>query len=95
MLEADIEAKFRDAVKAAGGKAFKFISPGNSGVPDRLVVLPGNRIGFVELKQKGKKPSVLQTKQLNWLRSRGCTTAVLDKTEDIPAVIEMIQGGET
>lgn len=38
--ETDIEYKLRDKVKALGGRAYKFVSPGNAGVPDRLVVLP-------------------------------------------------------
>lgn len=41
MREKEIEEKFREAVKRAGGKAYKFVSPGNDGVPDRLVVMPG------------------------------------------------------
>lgn len=38
--EKDIESKLRNKVKELGGRAYKFVSPGNSGVPDRLVVLP-------------------------------------------------------
>ena len=40
MLEKDIEEKLRNKVKKLGGKAYKFVSPGNAGVPDRLVILP-------------------------------------------------------
>ena len=40
MLENELEKKLRDKVKKLGGKAYKFVSPGNAGVPDRLVVLP-------------------------------------------------------
>ena len=50
MLEKDIEKLFRDEIKKAGGKAYKFTSPGNDGVPDRIVMLPGGHIVFVELK---------------------------------------------
>ena len=60
MLEKDIETKLRNKVKALGGRAYKFVSPGNSGVPDRLVVLPGGKIGFAELKRPGKMPRKLQ-----------------------------------
>lgn len=87
MRERELERKFRDAVRASGGKAYKFISPGNDGVPDRLVVLPGGHIGFVELKQKGKKPTRLQEQQMEILQSMGCFTEVLDNPEDIPGVI--------
>lgn len=55
MRESTIEAYLRDRVKELGGKAYKFVSPGNDGVPDRLVCLPGGRAVFVELKAPGKK----------------------------------------
>lgn len=54
-LEKRIEAKFREKIKSLGGRALKFISPGNAGVPDRLVILPGNKIGFAELKRPRRK----------------------------------------
>ncbi len=98
MRERDLERKFRDAVKASGGRAYKFVSPGNDGVPDRLVVLPGGYVGFVELKQKGKKPSGLQEQQMGVLRGLGCFATVLDDPEDIPAVIRRIReagGGQS
>ncbi len=44
MLEKMIEQKLRNEVKALGGRAYKFVSPGNDGVPDRLVVLPGGKV---------------------------------------------------
>ena len=50
MKESEIEARLVRGVKALGGVAYKFVSPGNVGVPDRVVVLPGGRVIFVELK---------------------------------------------
>ena len=90
MLEKELEEKFKNAVKAAGGRAFKFVSPGNDGVPDRLAVLPGGHIGFVELKQKGKKPTKLQTKQMQRLKDLGCFVYLLDDEKDIDSVIAAI-----
>ena len=78
MLEKDIEKYLRDQVKKLGGKAYKFVSPGNSGVPDRMVCLPGGRIYFVELKAPGKKPTVLQLRQMKLLRDLGFNVKVLD-----------------
>lgn len=94
MLEKELEKKFCGRVKAAGGKAYKFVSPGNDGVPDRLVVLPGGRIGFVELKQKGRKPAPLQQKRLQELRELGCCAAVLDDLADADAVLSQIREAE-
>ena len=54
MNEKDIESRFRKAVKDAGGLALKFVSPGYSGVPDRIVLMPRGMMCFVELKAPGK-----------------------------------------
>ncbi|GGP07310.1 VRR-NUC domain-containing protein [Oceanobacillus neutriphilus] len=78
MREKDIEEYLRKEVKKAGGKAYKFESPGNDGVPDRIVIFPGNKIFFVELKAPGKKPRPLQLKQMRDLRSLSCEVLVID-----------------
>lgn len=81
MRESELETKFRNLIARSGGKAYKFVSPGNDGVPDRLVILPGGRIGFVELKQKGGKPRRLQQHRMRELEDLGCFTAVVDDME--------------
>ena len=55
MREKTTETKLVKAVRAIGGLAPKFVSPGLDGVPDRLVLLPGGRIAFIELKAQGKR----------------------------------------
>jgi hypothetical protein len=60
MKERDIEAYLRDRVKALGGIAFKFVSPGHAGVADRIVCMPGGVVWFVEVKAPGGKLSPLQ-----------------------------------
>ena len=47
MAEKDIERFLVNGVKKLGGVAYKFVSPGNAGVPDRLIVMPGGRVYFV------------------------------------------------
>lgn len=54
MRESVVEKKFAAEVKKRGGLAVKFVSPGFNGVPDRLVLFPGGRLAFVELKAPGK-----------------------------------------
>lgn len=77
MLEKDIEKLFRDEIKKAGGKAYKFTSPGNDGVPDRIVMLPDGRIVFVELKTDTGKLSRLQELQCRQIAELGQTVIVL------------------
>ncbi len=92
MRESELEKKFCGMVAQAGGKAYKFISPGNSGVPDRIVILPGGKIGFIELKRAGESPRKLQQFQQAELERLGCYTAVVDSVECAAAVIdEMIR----
>ena len=91
MRERDVEIYLRDKVKKAGGKAYKFESPGNDGVPDRIVIFPGNRIFFVELKAPGKKPRSLQIKQMNLLSSFGCDVRVIDSKEGVDEFIKKVR----
>lgn len=91
MRECELERRFCRLVAQAGGKAYKFVSPGNGGVPDRIVVLPGGRIGFVELKQEGGRPRKLQQFQQAELERLGCYTAVVDSLERAVAVIDELE----
>ena len=93
MKESELEEKFRALVMQAGGKAYKFISPGNDGVPDRLVVLPGGKVGFVELKRPGKASRKLQKFRQNELKQLGCYTAEVDNEQRAGEVILDIIAG--
>ena len=68
MLEKDIEKILVSEVKKLGGRAYKWVSPGNDGVPDRIVILPGLRPMFVELKTEKGQLSALQRVQINRLQ---------------------------
>lgn len=92
MREKTIEQKFRAAVKAAGGLAVKFASPGFDGVPDRLALLPGGRMAFVEVKAPGKKPRPLQLARHRLLRQLGFKVYVLDDEGQIEKIISEIGG---
>jgi hypothetical protein len=60
MLEKDIENLLVWHVERIGGKAYKFCSPSNRGVSDRIVCLPDGTTWFIELKKKGGRLSVQQ-----------------------------------
>lgn len=76
--ESLIEKRLVTEVKKAGGIAYKFVSPGKRSVPDRIVLLPGGRLVFVECKAPGKPPRADQTREHKRLRALGFTVVVLD-----------------
>ncbi|ELV3820377.1 VRR-NUC domain-containing protein [Salmonella enterica subsp. enterica serovar Muenchen] len=73
-----IEKHLVTEVKKAGGIAYKFVSPGRRSVPDRIVLLPGGRLVFVECKALGKPPRADQLREHERLRALGFTVVVLD-----------------
>lgn len=68
MLEREIEKILVEEVKKLGGRAYKWVSPGNDGVPDRIVILPGERPYFVELKTGKGRLTALQEMQIGRLK---------------------------
>ncbi len=80
MLERDIERKVCERAKRAGWLAFKFTSPQQRGVPDRLFIRDG-QIVFIEFKRTGEQPTKLQARMIARLREAGCTVFVCDSVE--------------
>ena len=91
MREKLIEQKLIRAVKAAGGIAVKFVSPGYDGMPDRLVLLPGGKMAFVEVKAHGMKPRPLQIRRHVLLRQLGFLVYVLDDESQIGGILNEIR----
>ena len=91
MYEREIERKLVARTKAMGGIAPKFTSPGFDGMPDRLILLPGGRMAFVELKAPGKKPRPLQETRHKLLRRLGFKVYVIDSVEQIGSVLSEIE----
>ena len=90
MLEKAIERTLVQAVKAQGGICPKFVCPGTDGMPDRIVLLPGGHIGFVEVKAPGKKPRPLQLARHSLLNGLGYRVYVLDDIGQIGGVLDDI-----
>jgi hypothetical protein len=91
MREKTIEQHLVKAVKNSGGIAPKLVSPGFDGMPDRLVLLPGGNIGFVEVKAPGKEPRPLQVARHGLLRRLGFKVYVLDAPEQIGGILDEIR----
>jgi len=92
MREKQIEQKLVRAVKNMGGIAPKLVCPGFDGMPDRIVLLPGGHMGFVEVKAMGCKPRPLQEARHGLLRRLGFKVYVLDDEQQIEKIITEIRG---
>ena len=90
MREKQVEQKLVRAVKARGGICPKFVSPGFDGMPDRIVLLPGGRMAFVEVKAPGKAPRPLQEARHRLLRQLGFKVYVLDDEDQIGGILDEI-----
>ena len=90
MREKHIEKELAARTRAMGGIAPKFTSPGFDGMPDRLVLLPRGRMGFVELKAPGRIPRPLQLARHRLLRRLGFKVYVIDEINQIDSVWEEI-----
>ena len=91
MRESVIERRLVTEAVKRGGFAPKFVSPGLDGVPDRLLLFPGGRLAFVEVKAPGKKPRPLQRRRIEQLTALGFRVYVLDRKEQIGEILDEVQ----
>ncbi|MEN7553157.1 VRR-NUC domain-containing protein [Clostridioides difficile] len=92
MLESKIEKRLKKEIELLGGKAMKFISPGEAGVPDRIVLLPEGHVIFVELKAPGKKLRKLQQYKMLELRELGFKVKCVSTLKEIDDFIKEVKG---
>lgn len=88
MREKEVEKYLVRKVKDNGGRAYKFESPGNAGVPDRVLILPKGKTIFVECKAPGGKLTKLQEAQIRKFDSLGHTVFVIDSYEAVDGFID-------
>ncbi len=94
MRESTIEARLVREVKKRGGLCYKFTSPGNPGVPDRIVILPGGITVYVELKTEIGRLAKIQKWQIEELRRRGAAVRVLKGMEQVMEFLGEVDKGE-
>lgn len=88
MRESQIENYLKREIEKLGGLCLKFVSPGNKGVPDRLLILPGGKVIFAELKNGNKgRLSALQVRMQTVLKSLQCRTYVLTAKPEVDKLI--------
>ena len=81
MRESTIETNCSKWAKANGWLGFKFSSPQQRGVPDRLYIRDGLTV-YVEFKALGKLPTKYQLHTIGKIRAKGATVYVIDNLED-------------
>lgn len=91
MREILIERKLITAVKKRGGICPKWVCPGCDGMPDRIVLLPEMKIGFVEVKGPGEQPRPLQLARHRVIKKLGFQVFVLDDPQQIGGILDEIQ----
>ena len=92
MYESAFEQSICRYIKNLGGKAYKWVSPGTRGVPDRIAILPGGRIIFIEVKRPGLSGglSAQQKKVAEKLTKLGCTVWRISDMEELKARLNEI-----
>lgn len=90
MRESALERRLVRDVERIGGLAPKWVSPGNRGVPDRIILLPGGHIAFVEMKTIGKRLGPLQAKWAETLHNLGHKVYMIDSEDGILGFIDEV-----
>ena len=90
MKEKSIERKLVEEVKKMGGLCPKFVSPGWDGVPDRMILMPGGRIAFVELKAPGKKMRPIQLVRKRQMEGFGFKVFCIDSMDQIGGLLDEV-----
>lgn len=91
MLEKDIEVWLNKQIEKMGGLAFKFTSPGNPGVPDRIYILPNGAVWFVELKQQFGRIARIQRWQRERLLQQGCNYRLVRGMNDAKIFVKELK----
>lgn len=90
MLEKEIESRMARIVKERGGLCYKFVSPSNPGVPDRIIITPEGRVIFVELKTEIGRLANIQKWQLSEMKERGADVRVVKGWKAVKALIDEV-----
>lgn len=76
--EKALERYLVELVRSHGGRCLKYANSQQTGYPDRLILLPGGRTAWAEIKSRGKHPTRLQCIRMDELRLLGYRAEVVD-----------------
>ncbi len=90
MTEAAIEAKLVRMVRQRGGLCYKFVSPNQPGVPDRIIITPTGRVVFVELKTEIGRLAKIQKWQIGEMQKRNADVRVVKGLDQVKDLVEEV-----
>jgi len=88
LSEKEVEGMLRHGVRKLGGLCWKLVSPGTRGVPDRVIIMPGGRVVFVELKRIGGKPTELQQRRIDELKALGADARLVKGENQVWSLLD-------
>lgn len=89
--ESSVERHLLDECRKMHALCFKFVSPQNAGVPDRIIIYKGHVI-FCELKAPGKTPRPLQVEMIDKMRRHGACIFVCDSDASVDEMLGWLRG---
>ena len=94
MRENLLEKKACELIRKLGGISYKWVAPGHPGIPDRICIMPGNRIVFIEFKKplRTNGLSARQWKTCTKLQDFGCIVWVINDLEVLRGKLEGLNG---
>lgn len=90
MKESEVERRLVQMVRKRGGLCYKFVSPGNPGVPDRIIITPTGRTIYVELKTEIGRLANIQQWQIAEMQKRGAEVRVVKGLDAVKALVEEV-----
>ena len=90
-IEAKIEQALVEGAKSLGGVAIKIAPVSFVGLPDRLILLPGGVVAFVELKSPGQTPTPRQSWWIRKLQELGFEATWVDHAEQVEAMLRRLK----
>lgn len=90
LQEKFIERELVSKLKKVGVESIKFEVLGKRGMPDRIILIPGGRVVFAEVKSPGEKLRPLQEKRKRELENLGFKVYVIDSKTEIDELVKQI-----
>ena len=89
-LEREVEAYLVKRAKAVGWLCFKFVSPNNRGVPDRLAILQTGETVYIEVKRRTGSLSALQHRMFVKMLDQGARVFVVYGRMDVDDLVDLL-----